>query len=72
MIAHADIHQMPLPDKLALLEVLWADLSAEPMQIEIPQWHKDILDERLQAAESRDIEDISWETAKDQIRDMIR
>jgi len=72
MIAHADIRQMPLPDKLALLEVLWADLSAEPMQIEIPQWHKDILDERLQAAESRDIEDISWETAKDQIRDMIR
>ena len=72
MIAQADIRQMPLSEKLALLETLWAEISSEPEQIEIPQWHKDILDERLQAAERGDVEVLDWEVAKAQIRSMIR
>jgi putative addiction module component (TIGR02574 family) len=72
MIAQADIRQMPLPEKLALLETLWSELSSEPAQIEIPQWHKDILDERLQAAGGGETKVIDWEVAKTQIRDMIR
>lgn len=72
MIAQADIRHMPLPDKIALLEALWTDLSSEPGQVEIPQWHKDILDERLQAAERGDVEIIDWEMAKEQIRNLIR
>lgn len=72
MIAQSDIRQIPPPQKLALFETLWTELSSEPEQIEIPQWHKDILDERLKAAERGGVEVIDWETAKDQIRDMIR
>jgi len=72
MIAQADIRHMPLPDKIALLEALWTDLSSEPGQVEIPQWHKDILDERLQAAERGDVEIIDWEMAKEQIHNLIR
>lgn len=72
MIAQADIRQMPLAEKLALFETLWSELSSEPGQVEIPQWHKEILDERLQAAERGEIEVIDWQVAKAQIRDMIR
>jgi hypothetical protein len=72
MIAQADIRRMPFPEKLALLEAVWAELSSEPDQIEIPQWHKEILDERLQAAESGSVELIDWEVAKQQIKEMIR
>jgi putative addiction module component (TIGR02574 family) len=72
MIDQADLRQMPLSQKLALFETLWTELSSEPEQIEIPQWHKDTLDERLQAAERGEVEVIDWEIAKEQIRDMIR
>jgi hypothetical protein len=72
MIAQAEIRQMPLAQKPALFETLWSELSSEPGQVEIPQWHKDILDERLQAAERGEVEVIDWEVAKVQIRDMIR
>lgn len=72
MIAQTDIRQMSLPEKLALFEALWTEMSFEPEHIEIPQWHKDILDERLQAAELGEVEVIDWEIAKEQIRDMIR
>jgi len=71
VIAQADIRQMPLPEKLALFETLWAEISSDPQNIEIPQWHKDILDERLQAVERGDVEVIDWEIAKEKIREMI-
>ena len=72
MIAQADIRRMPLPEKLALFETLWAEMSSEPERIEIFQWQKDILDERLQAAERGEVEVIDWDVAKAQIREMIR
>lgn len=72
MIAQSEIRQMPFPEKLALLEALWIELSSEPDQIDIPQWHKDILDERMREAESGSVEIIDWEVAKKQIRQMIR
>jgi len=72
MIAQSEIRQMPLPEKLALLEAVWSELSSEPDQIEIPQWHKDILDERMRAGENGTAELIDWEVAKEQIKKMIR
>jgi hypothetical protein len=72
MIAQSEIRQMAFPEKLALLEALWIELSSEPDQIDIPQWHKDILDERMREAESGSVEIIDWEVAKQQIREMIR
>jgi hypothetical protein len=72
MIAQSDIRQMPLSDKLAMLEALWEEISSEPDQVEIPQWHKDILDERLMAAERGEVEIIDWEIAKKQVRELVR
>ena len=72
MIAQSDIRQMPLSDKLAMLEALWEEISSEPDQVEIPQWHKYILDERLMAAERGEVEIIDWEIAKKQVRELVR
>jgi hypothetical protein len=72
MTVQSDIRQMPLSDKLAMLEALWEEISSEPDQVEIPQWHKDILDERLMAAERGEVELIDWEIAKKQVRELVR
>ena len=45
---------MPFEEKLRLLEAVWAELSLEPDRIEVPPWHKDILDERDQASQEGD------------------
>lgn len=42
------IHQLPLHDKLLAMEAIWNDISREEDALEVPQWHKDILDEREQ------------------------
>lgn len=39
---------MSLDDKLLAVEELWEDIRNEQDSLAIPEWHKSILDERLQ------------------------
>jgi len=72
MIAQAEIRQLPLPEKLALLEAVWAELAADPDTVEVPQWHKDILDERQLLLERGSAQVLDWELAKEQINRRVR
>jgi len=72
MIAQAEIRQLPLPEKLALLEAVWAELASDPDTIEVPQWHMDILDERQQLLDQGASHVIDWDLAKEQINRMVR
>jgi len=72
VIAQAEIRQLPLPEKLALLEAVWAELAAHPDTIEVPQWHKDILDERQGLLDQDSSQLLDWELAKEQINRMVR
>jgi len=62
-----EIRQLPLQEKLALMEFLWAEISKEPEQIEIPQWHRDLLDSREAAYQRGQIQAIDLEEAKARI-----
>ena len=62
------LHQMTLPSKMELLEALWDDLSRSPDQLESPEWHKDILEERRQRLQSGEEVVSDWEAAKQDIR----
>ena len=68
MIAPAEVRQWPLSEKLALFEMLWTDLSAEPDHIEVPDWHREVLDTRQAALEQGEARVIDWEEAKEEIR----
>lgn len=35
-------------EKLAAMDILWRDLSATPTQIESPDWHGDVLANRIE------------------------
>ena len=72
MIAQAEIRQLPLPEKLALLEAVWSELASDPDTVEVPDWHKDILDERQRLLEQGSAQVLDWELAKEQINRMVR
>lgn len=72
MIAQAEIRKLPFQEKLALLEAVWSELSAEDDRIEVPQWHKDILNERREALERGEIRVLDWDVAKKEIEASIR
>lgn len=72
VIAQSEIRQLPLPEKLALLEAVWAELAADPDAVEIPQWHKDILDDRQQSMDQGSSQVLDWELAKEQISRIVQ
>jgi putative addiction module component (TIGR02574 family) len=43
----AEILKLPAAERLRLLEIIWASLSADPSSIPLSDAHKAILDERL-------------------------
>jgi len=62
------LHQMSLPAKMELLEALWDELSRAPEQLESPEWHKDILEERRKRLQAGEETVSDWEAAKEDIR----
>lgn len=71
MIALAEIRELPLHEKLRMMEALWDGISPQEAELEVPQWHKDLLDERGQLIKDGKATFIDWETAKRQIKDAV-
>lgn len=43
----AKLRQLPVDERLQLLEDVWLSLADAPDELEIPGWHRKILDARL-------------------------
>ena len=62
-----NVEQMSLEEKLRTMELLWENLSRREEGIPVPQWHKDLLDERERAVKEGRAQFITWESAKARI-----
>ncbi|MCW1925309.1 addiction module protein [Luteolibacter arcticus] len=71
MIALAEIRELPLHDKLRMMEALWDGIAPQEDELEVPEWHKEILDHRDRMVVEGKAVFIDWEVAKQQIRDEI-
>ena len=63
----AEIKQLPLAEKLEIMEAIWEDLRAHAEQVAVPPWHKQLLDERRQAVEEGREELLEWDAIKDSL-----
>jgi hypothetical protein len=45
------LDQMSIAEKLEVMEALWADLSRHPAELPSPDWHRDVLAERMRLAD---------------------
>jgi len=59
-----DIKKMSTIERLQVMEALWDSLLYEDTEIESPEWHRDILDERKGKIESDNAKFISLEELK--------
>ncbi len=47
----SEIKNLPLNEKLQIMEALWEDLRSRTEGIPVPDWHKSLLDSRRKAVE---------------------
>ncbi len=71
MVPVLEIDRMTLAEKLRAMELLWDDLCRREEDIPVPQWHKDVLDERERAIAEGRAKFEDWETAKKRISEKL-
>ncbi len=65
------IETLSVPEKLVLMERLWEDLSRRPADIPLPNWHGDVLAERLAAVREGRTSFVAWDDAKKRLRERL-
>jgi putative addiction module component (TIGR02574 family) len=71
MIALEEIRELPLHEKLRMMETLWEGISSQEAELAVPAWHQDLLDEREQLIKEGKATFIDWEIAKQQIKNSV-
>lgn len=72
MSINLPLDNMTLADKLAAMELLWADISRRPTDLQSSDWHKDILDERRRLVAEGKLTFLDWDTAILDLRKELR
>jgi hypothetical protein len=67
MIVDLPLAEMSVEEKLRTLEVIWNDLCRNEEDLPVPQWHRDLLDERARLVAESKAKFSSWESAKERI-----
>ncbi|MFA4837224.1 MAG: addiction module protein [Dehalococcoidia bacterium] len=65
------LSQLTLPQKLDLLEAIWADLSRDEDKLESPAWHEAVLKDREKAFKVGKVTVSDWGEAKERIRKKV-
>ncbi|MFT5130136.1 MAG: hypothetical protein ACI8W8_003765 [Rhodothermales bacterium] len=63
---------MTVTEKLELMESLWADLSRNPDDVPMPDWHRTILDERQALIDAGEAKFHDFDKAKARIAARVR
>jgi len=69
MITASEIAEMPIQQRIQLVEDIWDSIAEIPEAVEIPQWHKQALDQRLEAYHANPSEGSPWKDVKKRILD---
>ena len=63
MAVDLPLAQMSLDDKLLAMELLWGEFSKTPERLDAPQWHRELLLQRLNQVQQGTASFQSWDTA---------
>ena len=60
----AEIRQLPLHEKLQIMEALWEDLRSNADAVLVPDWQKNLLDARRKAVLEGKEQVLDWDDVK--------
>jgi hypothetical protein len=72
MVANLSLAEMSLEEKLEAMELLWADLSATPDQVDSPSWHRDELRRRREQVQQNPARFRPWNDAIADLKSELR
>jgi len=64
-LSKEEIFELSTEERLHLIESLWDSLP--PHDVPVPDWHKEVLEERLEDHRRNPDDSVSWEELKDEL-----
>ena len=63
-----DINLLDSAEKLSLISRLWDSLPDASVSLPLPDWHRQVLEQRLNDADASPDDSIPWERVRDSLR----
>jgi putative addiction module component (TIGR02574 family) len=60
--------ELSAEEKIEYVQSLWDRIAATPEQVAVPQWHHDVLNERLKDADVSPDQGESWEVVRERLQ----
>ena len=70
-IPPAGFDDLPVDAQIDFVQSLWDRIAANPDQVAVPDWHRQVLDERLEDLDSSPGDGISWEELRDRLESQL-
>lgn len=67
-ITMLDINQLPVPQRLELIDKLWDSIPESVDSLPVPDWHKQELEKRLAEADADPKAVIPWDQVRSELR----
>ena len=64
----SEILKLSIPERILLVETIWDSIAAESKELDIPEYHKQILKEELIAYKLNPHEGSTWEEVKKRVK----
>jgi putative addiction module component (TIGR02574 family) len=63
---------LSVDDQIAYVQSLWDRIAATPDQVPVPEWHRDVRDERLKDYRADPDAGATWDVVRERLRDKLR
>jgi len=64
--------QLTVEEQIDYVQLLWERIAATPDHVPVPDWHREVLDERLKDFEANPDTGENWDIVRDRLRDNLR
>lgn len=68
----AGFDDLSAEEKLDYIQALWDRFTSDPEDVPVPDWHREVIAERLAAAENRDGETRPWGAVRQDLLAKLR
>jgi putative addiction module component (TIGR02574 family) len=67
----AGFDDLPVEDQVEYVQSLWNRIAAKPDQVPVPEWHRQVLNQRLAGHEENPEAARPWDEVRDEIRSKL-
>ena len=63
---------LSVDQKIEYVQSLWERIAADPSEVPVPDWHREIVEERLDAYRERPQQGSNWEQVREEVERKFR